>query len=264
MTQEERREWLIAELLAERNDLADVAIPSNEDEQRSLLRALLNVRPPEPVSEEFLRVQDAYLQERIAKMGVTHLEDLAPVGCGAHDDRLYLWRGDITTLATDSIVNAANSQMLGCFVPGHHCIDNAIHTFAGVQLRRACAEAMWKQGHDEPTGSAKITPAFNLPARFVVHTVGPIVFGPAPTARDELALRSSYRRCLEAAQKAECSSIAFCCISTGVFHYPNEDAACVAIDEVRSYLDNTRSSMRVVFNVFLERDEKIYSRLLGL
>ena len=263
MTQDERREWLITKLLAERSDMAGVVVPHRADEQRALLRGLFNVRPPEPVSEEFLRVQDAYLHDRIQKMGVTRLEDLQPIGGANYAEQLYLWRGDITTLATDAIVNAANAQMLGCFVPGHHCIDNAIHTFAGVQLRRACAEAMWAQGHEEPTGSAKVTPAFNLPSQFVIHTVGPIVFGPAPTARDELALRSSYRSCLEAADAAGCASIAFCCISTGVFHYPNEEAANVAIDEVRSYLDKTGSSIRVVFNVFLERDEKIYQSLLA-
>lgn len=263
MTQDERREWLISRLLAERNDLKGVEMPRDANEQRALLRGLLNVRPPEPAREEFLRVQDAYLHKRIQEMGVTRIEELRPVSKKGYGDQLYLWRGDITTLATDAIVNAANSQMLGCFVPGHHCIDNAIHTFAGVQLRRACAEAMWAQGHEEPTGSAKITPAFNLPSKFVVHTVGPIVFGPAPTARDELALRSSYRSCLEAAEEAECASIAFCCVSTGVFHYPNEQAAHVAIDEVCRYFDKTGSSMRVVFNVFLERDEKIYQSLLA-
>lgn len=258
MTQDERRLWLIQALLRERPDLTGVQVPCGQDGQRDLLRALMNVRPAEPVSEEFCEVQDAYLTDRLAERGVVRMKDLTPVGVGAYGDQLFLWQGDITTLAVDAIVNAANSQMLGCFVPGHHCIDNAIHTFAGVQLRLACAELMRAQGHEEPTGSAKITPGFNLPAAHVIHTVGPIVYGPVPTARDELALRSSYRSCLETADAAGCASIAFCCISTGVFHYPNESAARVAIDEVRMYLSRTGSPMRVVFNVFLDKDHDIY------
>ena len=260
MTQAERRLWLIRALCAERLDLAGAQIPVDEDEQRAFLRALINVRPPEPIGDEFLGVQDAYLQERLAERGVVHLSDLEPA---SKDDRLLLWRGDITRLAVDAIVNAANSQLLGCFVPGHHCIDNAIHTFAGIQLRLACAELMRAQGHEEGTGLAKVTPGFNLPATYVIHTVGPIVYGPAPTARDELALRSSYHNCLAAADAAGCASLAFCCISTGVFRYPYEEAAGVAVDEVQSYLDETGSSMRVVFNVFLERDETVYRGLLG-
>lgn len=255
MTQDERRVWLIEYLMEERNDLAGLGVPADEEGQRELLRALFNVRMPEPVSAEFLSVQDAYLQGRLEERGVTELELDAPI---------TLWRGDITTLKVDAIVNAANSQLLGCFVPGHHCIDNAIHTFAGVQLRLACNELMRAQGHEEPTGQAKLTGGFNLPAAHVIHTVGPIVYGPAPAPRDELALRSVYRSCLEAAEQAGCASIAFCCVSTGVFHYPNEAAARVAVDEVRSYLQQTGSDLRVVFNVFLERDERIYRELLGL
>ena len=263
MTQSERLKWLISYLLAERPDLADVQVPADAQTQRDLLRALMNVRPPEPVSDEFLQVQDAYLAGRLAERGVTRLEDLEPVPDAlGNDSALYLWRGDITTLAVDAIVNAANSQLLGCFVPGHHCIDNAIHTFAGVQLRRACAELMWEQGHEEPTGSAKITSGYNLPAKHVVHTVGPIVYGPRPTAQDELALRSCYRSCLDEAAAARCQSIAFCCVSTGVFHYPNELAARVALDEVRRWLASARSGMQVVFNVFLQKDEQIYRELI--
>ncbi len=257
MTQDERRTWLIQALLGERGDAADVAVPADEKGQRELLHALFNVRPPEPVSEEFLCVQDAYLQQRNEERGITRLADLRPIGVGEHADQLYVWQGDITTLEVDAIVNAANAQLLGCFVPGHSCIDNAIHTFAGVQLRRACAELMWQQGHQEPTGRAKVTAAFNLPARMVIHTVGPIVVGRAPTPQNEFGLRSSYRSCLQAADAAGCKSIAFCCISTGVFHYPNEDAARVAIDEVNTYLTNTGSSLRVVFNVFGNRDLQI-------
>lgn len=259
MTQDERRLWLIRELLAERRDLAQAEIPPDVDGQRALLRALMNVRPAEPVSDEFISVQDEYLRERARERGITNVAEIP----GAVDgNQLLLWRGDITCLAADAIVNAANAQMLGCFVPGHHCIDNAIHTFAGVQLRLRCAELMRAQGHGEPTGSAKLTPAFNLPSRYVLHTVGPIVYGPRPTSRDEFALRSSYRSCLQAAEKAGCESLALCCVSTGVFHYPNADAARVAVSEVRDFLHERDSKMRVVFNVFLERDERIYQQLL--
>ena len=263
MTQDERRLWLIRALKEERAEYARLEIPAREADQRDLLRALFNVRPPDPVSDEFLAVQDAYLQQRNAERGSVTLGALAPVGTDGIDVDLYLWRGDITCLATDAIVNAANSQMLGCFVPGHHCIDNAIHTFAGVQLRLACNELMEAQGHEEGTGLAKLTPAFNLPSRYVVHTVGPIIMGRL-TPREELLLRSCYRSCLEAADAAGCASIAFCCISTGVFRFPNERAAELAVREVRSYKVETGSALKVVFNVFLAKDEAVYQRLLGL
>jgi O-acetyl-ADP-ribose deacetylase (regulator of RNase III) len=262
VTQDERRAWLIAWLLAERPEYADMQVPEDEEGQRQLLRALMNVRAPLPVTDEFLAVQDAYLAERLSERGVTALDSLAPVGDEGVDAQLYLWRGDITTLAVDAIVNAANDQMLGCFVPGHHCIDNAIHTFAGVQLRLACAEVMARRGRPEPTATATVTPAFNLPARLVVHTVGPIVAGRRPSPRDELLLRRCYRSCLEAASDAGCASLAFCCISTGVFGYPQEAAARVAVHEVRRWLVETGSALRVVFDVFGPQDEGIYRRVL--
>ena len=172
MTQKERRLYLIRELLREQPEYSNTQIPANEQEQRNLLRSLFNIRMPQLVSEAFLEVQDAYLQERAKEKGITDSSDLTPA-----QDGLYLWKGDITTLRCDAIVNAANSQMLGCFCPCHGCIDNAIHTFSGVQLRSACAELMRQQGHEEQTGSAKITPAYNLPCKYVLHTVGPIIRG---------------------------------------------------------------------------------------
>ncbi len=255
-TQDDRRRWLIDSLLAKLASDERVEVPSSRDGQRALLRALLNVRPPKAVSTEFIAVQDAYLHERCLEKGITRLEDLVPL-----QPHLYVWRGDITTLATDGIVNAANSQMLGCFVPNHGCIDNAIHTFAGVQLRLACAEQMAAQGHGERTGGAKITPGFNLPARHVLHTVGPIV-GRRVTSRDQLALASCYRSCLELAARSGLRSLAFCCISTGEFHYPNDQAARVAVDTVRSYLQNADDPLEVVFNVFKPVDDQIYRDLL--
>ena len=264
MTQDERRVWLIEALIAEgRGEYAGIDIPYDIDGQRTLLRALLNVRPPAPAPASFLAVQDAYLRARIAEKGVTDTCGLEPVALYGPDADLAVWRGDITTLAADAIVNAANSRMLGCFQPNHACIDNAIHTFAGIQLRLACSELMRAQGHDEPTGSAKITPGFNLPARNVLHTVGPIVGGARPSRRDQDLLAGCYRSCLELAHERGLESVAFCCISTGVFGYPNRAAAEVAVREVREFKRRTGSAMRVVFNVFKPVDEQIYREILG-
>ena len=256
-TQSRRRRWLIDALLAEREEYAGIDVPEETEGQRRLLRALFNVRPPEPVSEEFLQVQDAYLQERAREKGITRLEDLSPI-----QPHVFVWQGDITTLAVDGIVNAANSQMLGCFAPNHGCIDNAIHTFAGIQLRLACAEQMAAQGHEERTGQAKITPGFNLPAAHVLHTVGPIVGWQGVTPRDQASLASCYRSCLALAEKHGLRSIAFCCISTGEFHYPNDEAARIAVDVVDEYLQSARHPMKVVFNVFKPVDLAIYHDLL--
>ena len=255
MTQSERRIYLIDRLAAERGE--GIAVPENGQVQKRLLRALFNVRPPIPADEEFLRVQDAYLKEETRRKGVTDLADLAPIRSD-----IYLWQGDITTLKCDAIVNAANSALLGCFCPNHGCIDNAIHTFAGVQLRLACAELMAKQGHDEPTGQAKITPAFDLPCRYVIHTVGPIVGGRL-TERDCELLRSCYLSCLSLADEKRLESIAFCCISTGEFHFPNERAAEIAIRTVGEYKAETESKIKVIFDVWKNEDHEIYDRLLG-
>lgn len=257
MTQAERRSYLITALLNEQPRYAGMEIPRDEQGQKILLRALLNVRMPAPVTEAFLQVQNAYLQEAIRQKGITRLENLSPI-----QEDLYLWRGDITTLSCDAIVNAANSQMLGCFCPNHGCIDNAIHTYAGVQLRLACQEQMQTQGREEETGGAKITPAFNLPSRYVLHTVGPIV-GNRLTGRDCALLASCYRSCLELAEERGLKSVAFCCISTGEFHFPNEKAAEIAVQTVKAHKKETNSKMKVIFNVFKETDYDIYRRLLS-
>ncbi len=257
MTQEERRIYLIKELLKEQPRYRDIEIPKNKQEQKRLLRSLLNVRMPQAVRSEFLEVQDDYLQTAIAEKGITNLSDLQPV-----QDGLYLWKGDITTLRCDAIVNAANSQMLGCFCPFHGCIDNAIHTYAGIQLRAACAELMSKQGHEEETGKAKITPAYNLPCNYVLHTIGPIICGQL-TEKDKEQLASCYRSCLELAEQNGIKSIAFCCISTGEFHFPNEKAAEIAVQTVKEYRRQTHSKIEVIFNVFKDMDYEIYRDLLG-
>lgn len=257
MTQTERRLFLIRELLAERPDCRDMEIPANTQAQKRLLRSLLNLRMPRPVSRAFLEIQDAYLQAETAGKGVTDLADLQPVR-----DGLYIWQGDITTLRCDAIVNAANAQMLGCFCPCHGCIDNAIHTFSGVQLRAACAELMRRQGHEEYAGGAKITPAYNLPCQYVLHTVGPVIHGEV-TKKDEELLAACYRSCLELAEANGIQSMAFCCISTGEFHFPNQRAAEIAVRTVSAYKQRTQSKMKVIFNVFKETDLHIYRALLG-
>lgn len=225
-------------------------------------RALVNVREPWPADADLLAAQDELLQGLIAKAGVTSVESTTPA---PEDARLRLWRGDITTLAADAIVNAANDGMTGCWAPLHYCIDNAIHTFAGVQLRRECAEAMERQGHPEPTAHARVTGAYNLPSRRVIHTVGPIAQGGAPTPDQRDQLARCYEACLDAAAGEGLASVAFCCISTGVFGFPQADAARIAVSTVRRWLaEHPSRGMTVVFDVFLESDERLYRALLGL
>ena len=258
MTQDERRLYLINELLKERNE--DCEIPDDEKSQKDLLRSLMNIRQPLPVSSEFLQIQDEYLQQVNKDRGITDIADLSPT---ERNPKLYLWQGDITTLKVDAIVNAANSALLGCFAPLHICIDNCIHTFAGIQLRLACNELMQKQGHEEGTGLCKITPAFNLPSRYVLHTVGPIIYT-SVGKREKILLANCYKNCLETAAQNQLESVAFCCISTGVFRFPAELAAQIAVETVEMWLaENPDSSVKkVVFNVFGNKDLEIYQGLL--
>lgn len=227
-------------------------------------RELVNMREPWRADTDLLAAQDELLQGMIEEAGIITVDEATP---SPLDPRLRLWKGDITTLAADAIVNAANSGMTGCWAPLHYCIDNAIHTFAGMQLRYECARIMIEQGHEEPTGKAKITPAYNLPAKHVIHTVGPIANGALnDKLREQLA--SSYRSCLEASVEAGDTSVAFCCISTGVFGFPAKDAARIAVDTTRAWLDDRESTGKeipiIVFNVFLDSDEDIYKRLLEI
>ncbi len=256
MTQRERREFLIGRLLDEQPRYRGMAVPADEPGQRALLRGLMNVRAPGEIGADFLAVQDDYLRAETAAKGITALADLTAVEPG-----LYLWQGDITTLAVDAIVNAANSGMTGCYVPGHNCIDNCIHTFAGVQLRLDCARLMAEQGHPEPTGSAKITPGYDLPCRYVLHTVGPIVEG-ALTAEHREQLRSCYVSCLELAAAQGLESVAFCGISTGVFRFPKQEAARIAVDTVRSWLWDHRGPEKVIFVVHSGENYRIYEQAL--
>lgn len=247
-------------LLAERGQAPEMS--PDPQAQWELFRALVNTRMPQPASPEFLTLQDQLLQDILTYRGVV---DPSALSATSETLPIKLWQGDITTLATDAIVNAANSQMLGCFVPGHHCIDNAIHTFAGVQLRLECARLMAEQGYPEPTGMAKVTDAFNLPSKTIIHTVGPIAEGNA-TPSDCALLANCYTACLDAALDASCTSIAFCCISTGVFGFPQERAARIAVSSVVEWLKAQESACasvpEVIFNVFLDTDRACYEEIL--
>lgn len=257
MTQIQRLDYMIQFLLNESPEYQGIGIPENVEQKKSLLRALMNLRLPKPLSQEFLDIQDAYFQEEKSHSQIVSLQDLSPI-----EDHIYLWRGDITHLACGAIVNAANSQMLGCFIPNHRCIDNAIHTFAGIELRLEMKRIMDEQGHPEAVGQAKITPAYNLPCNYIIHTVGPYVAG-ALTLQEEEELKSCYESCLKLADQYDVGSIAFCCISTGEFHFPNQRAAEIAVTTVKNYLKETKSSLEVIFNVFKPEDERIYQQLLG-
>lgn len=258
MTHEEQRIWLIKELQKEESQLSDYGIPDDEQQQKDLLRGLMNIWMPKPLSEEFLRNQDEYLTEENRRAGITDLADLKPLEA---DERLYLWQGDMTTLKVDAIVNPANSQLLGCWRILHNCADNLIHSKAGLALRYRCYEIMSGQGHEEPTGHAKITPGYNLPCNYVLHTVGPIVQGRLTKAHERL-LAACYISCLNLAAENGLESVAFCCISTGVFMFPNKRAAEIAVETVRNWLKETESRMKVVFNVYKDLDFEIYDHLL--
>ena len=258
MTQDERREYLIQYLLKEEIPFGRQNIPTDKQGQENLLRSLMNVRPPRPISNDFLKIQDEYLTERNIERGITDIDTLAPV---KSDSRLYIWQGDITTLKCDAIVNACNSQMLGCFSPMHACIDNFIHTYAGMELRLKMHEIMAKQGHEEETGKAKITSGYNLPTKYILHTVGPIIQWKV-TKEDEDLLASCYTECLKLAADTGVESIAFCCLSTGVFRFPQQRAAEIATSTVKQYLNKDSRIKKVIFNVFKDEDLKIYSGLL--
>ncbi len=267
MTREERVESLIQYLKKENAGYASIQEPVNYAEKRRLLRSLMNARWPGWAAEEFLEAQDELLLEETEERGIVTLAEIPLIkdeyACTEikNSDKISLWQGDITRLSVDAIVNAANSQLLGCFVPCHGCIDNVIHSAAGIQLRNECAEIMERQGHDEPTGKAKITKGYNLPAKHVLHTVGPIV-GIEVTDKQKEQLKSCYLNCLKLAEKEGLKSVVFCCISTGEFHFPNKLAAQIAVDTVDRYLTSSKIE-RVVFNVFKNEDLNIYKKLFN-
>lgn len=256
MNKSEKRMYLIKELLKESKNYSNITIPTSSLEQQQLLRGLMNIRRPKEINKEFIKIQDEYLKEINNEKGIVDINDLIPI-C----NNIYLWQGDITTLKCDAIVNAANSGLTGCYIPNHRCIDNRIHSFAGIELRLECAEIMKKQGYEEPTGQAKITNAYNLPCKYVIHTVGPIVGGILNQRHCEL-LKSCYISSIQLAEKNKLESIAFCCISTGEFHFPNEKAAEIAVNTVKEFMKNAKHIKKVIFNVFKEQDREIYEKLL--
>ena len=261
-----RLDYHIEHLKKEDPQYSEMQIPSDLQEKHDLFRALRNVRPPRPVSEEFLRLQDEELQEQMQEKGIVELPDCGRDGVHTVSTKteLLLWQGDITRLRMDAIVNAANSQMLGCFYPLHKCIDNAIHSAADMQLREECHQLMLQQGHEEPTGQAKITKAYNLPCKYVIHTVGPIIPNGIPTEFQKEQLASCYQNIMACADENNLESVAFCCISTGEFRFPNQMAAEIAVRTVKDYLTKhpNCSVKRVVFNVFKDVDREIYRQIL--
>ncbi len=263
--QNQRLEYLVEAFKAESDQYKDLQTPEDTEGRRQLLRSLMNIRMPGKMDDSVLAVQDEYLQERIREKGIVTLEDI-PVKEGV----ISVWQGDITRLAVDAIVNAANSQMLGCFIPMHTCIDNCIHTFAGIQLRAECNRQMnrmrmkYGQNYEQPTAVPMLTDAYNLPAKKVIHIVGPVVNGKlTPALEQELA--DCYTNTLDlCAERNGLRSVAFCCISTGVFHFPPERAAQITAKTVRKWLaDHDGALERVIFNVFRDQDRDIYEHLFG-
>ena len=262
--QNQRLEYLVEAFKAESDQYKDLQTPGDTEGRRQLLRSLMNIRMPGKMDDSVLAVQDEYLQERIREKGIVTLEDI-PVKEGV----ISVWQGDITRLAVDAIVNAANSQMLGCFIPMHTCIDNCIHTFAGIQLRAECNRQMnrmrmkYGQNYEQPTAVPMLTDAYNLPAKKVIHIVGPVVNGKlTPALEQELA--DCYTNTLDLCAENGLRSVAFCCISTGVFHFPPERAAQIAAKTVRKWLaDHDGALERVIFNVFRDQDRDIYEHLFG-
>jgi len=262
--QNQRLEYLVEAFKAESDQYMDLQTPGDTEGRRHLLRSLMNIRMPGKMDDSVLAVQDEYLQECIREKGIVTLEDI-PVKEGV----ISVWQGDITRLAVDAIVNAANSQMLGCFIPMHTCIDNCIHTFAGIQLRAECNRQInrmrmkYGQNYEQPTAVPMLTDAYNLPAKKVIHIVGPVVNGKlTPALEQELA--DCYTNTLDLCAENGLRSVAFCCISTGVFHFPPERAAQIAAKTVRKWLaDHDGALERVIFNVFRDQDRDIYEHLFG-
>lgn len=262
ISEKDKLDTLLRALLKESPEYSHIRIPASLEDKRNLLRSLMNVRMPAPLDKDLVDIQNEELSEQKREKGVVELTDIpvSPIY-----PKLRLWQGDITRLAVDAIVNAANCKLLGCFIPMHRCIDNAIHSAAGIQLRDECAEIMHAQGHDEPTGEAKITKGYNLPAKWVIHTVGPIVYGAYPSEEDCKLLADCYCNCMKLADEKGLHSIAFCCISTGEFHFPNKEASEIAVATVRKYLEQHPSTSldAIVFNVFKDIDYYLYKEELG-
>ena len=264
MTQEQRLDYLVEEFKADSDEYKNLETPKDTEGKRRILRSLMNIRMPKRMADDVLAAQDEYLRGRVADKGIVELSDIPDIR-----DGISIWQGDITRLAVDAIVNAANSQMLGCFVPMHTCIDNCIHTFAGIQLREECSRKMeqfrikYGRDYEQPTAVPMLTDAYNLPAKKVIHIVGPIVQYKLTSALEK-DLADCYRNTLDMCLENELKSVAFCCISTGVFHFPNKRAAEIAVETVQGWIGEHPGQMeRVIFNVFKDEDKDIYEGLLS-
>ena len=259
---------LIKELISKNGRIdKNMEIPNEYIEKRKLLRALMNTQTPVQLSDEFYEIQDKILSEETQNKDLVRDRDIEPISPNPDeiDSKIALWQGDITCLQADAIVNAANSQMLGCFIPLHNCIDNQIHSAAGFQLRMDCYKIMQEQGHEEANGMAKITSAYNLPSKYVIHTVGPaIAYGQEPNNREVAELENCYKSCLKLADKYDLKSMAFCSISTGVFNFPKDQASKLAIETVREYLRNNPNTNleKIIFNTFSDDATRIYRKNL--
>lgn len=266
MNNEEKLDYLIKSLTQENHGIPGVELTEYNFTKRKLLRGLMNIRLPGKIDPKFLKIQDEFLsneteeKEIIDGNSLTTVKEMFPCSKIHNGDRIVLWQGDITRLKVDGIVNAANKRMLGCFTPCHKCIDNVIHSAAGIQLREECNELMEKQGFEEPIGKAKITKAYNLPCEHVIHTVGPIVEGYV-TKEQEIQLGLCYEESLKAAIDQHLSTIAFCCISTGEFHFPNQLAAEIAVHTIDNFLDFNKEIKRVIIDVFKKTDLDLYREI---
>ena len=271
--QEERLDYLLEAFKKDSLWYKDLEVGEDYQEKRRTLRSLMNIRMPGAMAPEVLEVQDEFLREEAAEKGIVTLEEI-PTAVRQYGsrkpfgDKISIWQGDITRLQVGAIVNAANSQMLGCFHPCHGCIDNAIHRAAGIELREACSQYMehrkvqYGKEYEEPTGRAVLTEGYNLPAEYVIHTVGPIVYGNL-TEKLKEDLRNCYKNILKCCVEHGIRSVAFCCISTGEFHFPNDEAARIAVAEVRKYLEKHQEDFdRVIFNVFKDVDRELYEDLV--
>lgn len=263
MTQDQRLDYLLDKFKEDSGKYRNLQVGDSTEDKKAALRSLMNIRMPGLMDEKTLEIQDEYLSRRLAEKGIVSLDSIPEA-----TDKISIWQGDITLLEVDAIVNAANSQMLGCFVPMHACIDNCIHTFAGIQLRWECNQKMNQlrsihgQSYEQPTSIPLITEGYNLPAKKVIHVVGPIVYGQL-TKEHEKALADCYSNVLDMCLANGLKSVAFCCISTGVFHFPNQRAAEIATGTVKEWLTAHPDAMdRVVFNVFKDNDRRLYEQYI--
>lgn len=269
--QEERLDFLLREFKEDSVQYRDLEVGDRYEEKRMALRSLMNIRMPRPMPEDIVAVQDEFLTEEAEEKGIVSLDEI-PTAAEQYGSqhplagKISVWQGDITRLRAGAVVNAANAQMLGCFVPCHRCIDNAIHSAAGIQLRAECRHYMNRQRiqygpqYEEPTGQAVLTKGYNLPAEYVIHTVGPIVPGKlTPALRQDL--RNCYENVLKCCAEHRIRSVAFCCISTGEFHFPNDEAAKLAVETVTTFLKRHADEFdRIIFNVFKNMDKHLYEK----